>query len=206
MNKSLMDVKYDLIIIPDKKLNGFGQKIRPFFFFVRFCDNVSCVSLGRAHWPRAGVAARGPEGLVRKSGPPDTGSHSNYSNQHSREQRGWGWWPQEGHWVEGEGKKEVPTSQAPLMLFHPQERLNLSVHPPSPSLCCVGGRLTFPVLPGGSSPESWVILRGRQRTRCRDLHINTHSSRHSNTCTAPFLRRSEITSLQSECNHTYMLC
>ncbi len=43
------------------------------------------MSLGRAHWPRAAVAAPGPEGLIRKSRPLDTGCHSNHSNQHKRE-------------------------------------------------------------------------------------------------------------------------
>lgn len=59
-----MHVNYGLIItfwiIHIKKT----KVIRPFlFFFVRFCDNISCVSLGRAHWPRAAVAARGPGGF-----------------------------------------------------------------------------------------------------------------------------------------------
>ena len=57
---------------------------------MRVCDNVSCVSLGRARRPRAAVAARGPEGLVRKSSPPDTGRRGSHSNQHKREQGGRG--------------------------------------------------------------------------------------------------------------------
>ncbi|KAG7214661.1 hypothetical protein INR49_010553 [Caranx melampygus] len=45
---------------------------------------------------------------------------------------------------------------------------------PVPALCCVGGRLTFPVLPGGSSLEGWnemvpefdfIVQRSGQRRR-----------------------------------------
>ncbi|KAK5888875.1 hypothetical protein CesoFtcFv8_014929 [Champsocephalus esox] len=54
------------------------------------------------------------------------------------------------------------------MLFHQQERVNLPASALCPALCCVGGRLTFPALPGGSSPERQVKLRGKQRT-----HRNT---------------------------------
>lgn len=176
-----MDVKYDLIITPGKKqwiwTIHIIDKRFGLLFFVRFYDNISCVSLGRAHWPRAGVAARGPEGLVRKSSPPDTGSHSNHSNQHNREQQGPGWWPQEGRWVEGEGKKKSLHHRPRLCSFINRSGSTCRPPPSLPALCCVGGRLTFPALPGGSSPESWVILRGRQRTNSNTamgFQINTH--------------------------------
>lgn len=61
-----------------------------FYFFVRSHNNndnnVSCVSLGRAHQPKAAVAARTPRGLVRKSSPAEAGRHSRHDNnqQHRR--------------------------------------------------------------------------------------------------------------------------
>lgn len=144
------------------------------FFFVRFCDNVSCVSLGRAHRPRVAVAACGPESLVRKSSPLDTGRHSNHSNQHKREQEGPGLVATRGLLGRfgGREKKEVNMTSSSSSLHHePHSRSFINSRgstcrpPPSaPALCCVGGCLTFPALPGGSSLESWVILRGRQRT------------------------------------------
>lgn len=100
---------------------------------MKFCNNVSCVSLGRAHWPRAAVAAHWSEGLVRKSSPLNMGCYSNHSNQHKREQ---GWWPREGCWVEGDqgsGQCDLSflssTSDAPS--FHRTDGADL----PASTLC-----------------------------------------------------------------------
>lgn len=114
-----------------------------FFFFVRFYNNVSCVSLGRAHWPRAAVAARGPKGLVRKSSPADTDRHRNHHDQHKRE-RGRLWPVASGGLLgrrEGRGSKTSSSSslhlKPPFMLFHQHERGDLPASTLRPrSLLC----------------------------------------------------------------------
>ena len=104
-----------------------------------------------------------------------------------------GWWAPEDWWVGGEirGRCDLfflsPTSQAPLTLGDQQERVSTRRAPPSrpPALCCVGRRLTFPALPGGSSLESRVTLRGRQRTQSNTVGVftQTHSKTHTHTHT-----------------------
>lgn len=118
------------------------------------------------------MAARGPEGLVRKSSPSITGSHRNYSNRHNREKRGPGWWPREGRRVGWKGGK---TSSLRRNLhrcrFTDLPASTLRPHPRPPPSAVLVRRLTFPALPGGSSPECRVTLRGRQRTRSTTVRL-----------------------------------
>lgn len=152
-----------------------------FYFFVRShnCNdnnNVSCVSLGRAHQPEAGVAARAPRGLVRKSSPAEAGCHSRHNNYQQR--RGGRGAAAGDFW---RGKKERKRERGgvhppPLLLFFtPEAPVMLSSSRPHPLLCWWTPSLATAAR-GEQPGELGHPQREGRRTQCNNPAVDIFES------------------------------
>lgn len=165
--------------------NNNNKNNQAFFFFVRYC-NICCVSLGRAHRLRVAVATRDSEGFVRKSCPRVAGRHCNHANQYRRDKEGPGWQPQEGCWVEEEGKSVWPLLPLPYItaLIHPLS----STREGQPATSCPSSLLsavlvvTWPYqrCRGGAAwwDGSYLEADRGHTVPLGGVHINTHKHPH----------------------------